>query len=37
MVITLSFNFSKEGVLKVYFVKIWKRYIRYNILTLQTL
>jgi len=28
---------QKEGVLKVYFVKIWKKYIRYNILTLQTL
>jgi len=33
MVITLSFSWSKEGVSRVYFVKIWKQDIRYNIFT----
>jgi len=30
-------QFFKKGVSKVYLLKIWKKYIRYNILTLQTL
>jgi len=39
MVIMLSFSLSKEGVLRVYIVKIWNMDItgRYNILTLQSL
>jgi len=40
MVITLSFNFSKESVLKVYFVEIWKRYTvkqRYEALHYDTI
>jgi len=32
MVIMLSFNLSKEGILNIYFVKIWNKDIRYNIL-----
>jgi len=39
MVIMLSFSLSKEGVLRVYIVKIWNMDItgRYNIVTLQSL
>jgi len=39
MVIMLSFSLSKEGVLRVYIVKIWNMDItgRYSILTLQSL